>query len=228
MSTITKEQLHERARQKVKSLEFAVTQTAFADSRAELEEELELARIELASLEAEPVYQFWNVKTHEWVECDKATHDSFTHIQRRVLYTAPPAPVSVPECFKRLLSHAYGMTMGHDWNKGTMAGHHRDKLCQAVEDCRTAMLQGADGNSPVIPDGWVACSERMPKKNDKALIFIDFNSDYVPPSIHDAEFTGSTFRRGGATVNVFPLEDGYGVTHWMPLPAEPQEVKSES
>lgn len=28
-----------------------------------------------------------------------------------------------------------------------------------VEACRAAMLQGADGNSP---DGWVACSERMP------------------------------------------------------------------
>lgn len=54
MSTITKEQLRDRARSKVKSLEFAVTQTAFADSRAELEEELELARIALASLEAEP------------------------------------------------------------------------------------------------------------------------------------------------------------------------------
>ena len=55
MSTITREQLHERAREKVKSLEFAVTQTAFADSRAELEEELELARIALASLEAKAV-----------------------------------------------------------------------------------------------------------------------------------------------------------------------------
>lgn len=61
------------------------------------------------------------------------------------LYAAPPAPVAVPECFKRLLHHAYGMTMGHDWNKGTMAGHHRAKLCQAVDECRAAMLQGADG-----------------------------------------------------------------------------------
>ena len=55
MSTITREQLRERAREKVKSLAFSITQTAFADSRAELEEELELARIALASLEAEPV-----------------------------------------------------------------------------------------------------------------------------------------------------------------------------
>ncbi|POT97963.1 hypothetical protein C3399_10615 [Enterobacter cloacae complex sp. ECNIH14] len=26
---------------------------------------------------------------------------------------------------------------------------------RALDDCRAAMLQGADGNSPVIPDGWV-------------------------------------------------------------------------
>lgn len=53
MNTITRKQLRERAREKVKSLEFSIKQTAFADSRAELEEELELARIALASLEAE-------------------------------------------------------------------------------------------------------------------------------------------------------------------------------
>ncbi|MCV2341995.1 DUF551 domain-containing protein [Enterobacter hormaechei] len=84
--------------------------------------------------------------------------------------------------------------------------------------CRAAILQGAE---PV--QGWIPCSDRMPTKNDRVLIFINFNSDTVPPSIHDAQFTGSTFRRGNATVNVFPLEDGYGVTHWMPLPAAPQQ-----
>lgn len=36
------------------------------------------------------------------------------------------------------------MTMGHDWNKGTMAGHHREKLCKAVEDCRAAMLKDSE------------------------------------------------------------------------------------
>ncbi|MEI9629543.1 hypothetical protein [Phytobacter diazotrophicus] len=53
-----------------------------------------------------------------------------------------PAPVpAVPECFERLLAHAQGIAMGVDWNKGTAATHHRDKLCQAVKDC-TAMLNG--------------------------------------------------------------------------------------
>lgn len=55
MTTITKEQLHERARRKVKELEFAITQSAFTSIRDGLEEELELARIALASLDAEPV-----------------------------------------------------------------------------------------------------------------------------------------------------------------------------
>lgn len=51
MTTITREQLHERARRKVKELEFAITQSAFTSIRDGLEEELELARIALASLE---------------------------------------------------------------------------------------------------------------------------------------------------------------------------------
>ncbi|MGA4365386.1 DUF551 domain-containing protein [Pantoea ananatis] len=72
-----------------------------------------------------------------------------------------------------------------------------------------------------VSDGWVKCSERMPHKGEKVFVFIDFNSNSVPPSIHDAEFTGQTFRRGGATIKPYPLEDGFGVTHWMPLPAAP-------
>ena len=80
------------------------------------------------------------------------------------LYAAPQLPQpAVPECFQRLLHHAYGMTMGHDWNKGTMAGHHREKLCKAVEGCRAAMLQA--GNSPVTPDGLALVPKRLTAEN---------------------------------------------------------------
>lgn len=41
----------------------------------------------------------------------------------------------IPLCYQRLLRHAHGMTMGCDWNNGTIAGYHREKLCQAVKDC---------------------------------------------------------------------------------------------
>lgn len=53
---------------------------------------------------------------------------------------APSIP-AVPECFQRLLHHAEGMSMGIDWNNGTAAGHHREKMLEAVQDC-CAMLNG--------------------------------------------------------------------------------------
>ncbi|HDC4563225.1 TPA: DUF551 domain-containing protein [Enterobacter asburiae] len=79
------------------------------------------------------------------------------------------------------------------------------------------------GNSPVIPDGWVACSERMPENKPGSyeyLVFEGLNNrvqhDYwnVPDAGDDCQFT--------------PFWNHYGryVTHWMPLPAAPQkEVK---
>lgn len=95
---ITKEQLRERAREKVKSLAFSITQTAFADLRAELEEELELARIALASLEADPVLY----AAEETLAYAKHGELHLTCLSEPMgdavipLYTATPAP-EVPD-----------------------------------------------------------------------------------------------------------------------------------
>ncbi|MCK7221008.1 hypothetical protein L8P25_20200 [Enterobacter cloacae] len=151
MSTITKEWLqktisqHEALRDEIP---FGLDE---GDSNT-----LAALRIALASLEAEPVYQFWNVKTHEWVGCDKATHDSFAYSQRRVLYTTPPAPVSVPdEALKRLLPDA---------EKAEFWFEHDGKILfegvkfnnAVLKACRVAMLQSFGNseqlNSQVIPD----------------------------------------------------------------------------
>ena len=91
MSTITRERLCERARGKVKSREFAVTQTAFADSRSELKEELELARIALASLEAEPVGYFGRFDADDEDLIDQCSPNI---IGAFPLYAAPPAPAN--------------------------------------------------------------------------------------------------------------------------------------
>lgn len=103
-------------------------------------EVLEMARQLLAGMEQEPVA--WRWRQNESKPWHLTVHsDCAGEVQP--LYAAPQLPQpAVPECYQRLLRHAYGMTMGHDWNKGTMAGHHREKLCKAVEDCRAAMLQG--------------------------------------------------------------------------------------
>ncbi|EEV3676429.1 DUF551 domain-containing protein [Escherichia coli] len=79
------------------------------------------------------------------------------------------------------------------------------------------------GNYPGTPDGWISCSERMPEKNQNVLISVNFDSSLVEPLICSARYTGSTFRRGDATI-----KPGNGIeqaTHWMPLPEPPQEAK---
>lgn len=79
-----------------------------------------------------------------------------------------------------------------------------------------------NGSSPVTPDGWISCSERMPEKNQNVLISVNFDSSLVEPLICSARYTGSTFRRGEATIK--PGNGVEQVTHWMPLPEPPQEV----
>ncbi|MFR0378344.1 DUF551 domain-containing protein [Escherichia coli] len=80
-----------------------------------------------------------------------------------------------------------------------------------------------NGNYPVTPDGWISCSDRMPEKGQNVLISVNFDSSLVEPLICSARYTGSTFRRGDATI-----KPGNGIeqaTHWIPLPEPPQEAK---
>lgn len=197
MSTITKEFTKEQLQQIIET------------DHVQCGEASALARIALASLESEPVAWLLSgggAKNNVSFDSGNAYADPLREVTP--LYTAPPAPVSVPDA----------MEMDDDFDSAFEHG-------KAVgwNACRAAILQRAE---PV--QGWIPCSDRMPTKNDRVLIFINFNSDTVPPSIHDAQFTGSTFRRGNATVNVFPLEDGYGVTHWMPLPVAPQQEVTQA
>ncbi|HHO0151036.1 TPA: DUF551 domain-containing protein [Enterobacter asburiae] len=71
-----------------------------------------------------------------------------------------------------------------------------------------AAKQEADGNSPVIQDGWVACSERMPETMVSVLV------------------TGTWFHHSVAFwdgLSWCDLDFEQPVTHWMPLPAAPQQ-----
>ncbi|HFV6901241.1 TPA: DUF551 domain-containing protein [Escherichia coli] len=85
-----------------------------------------------------------------------------------------------------------------------------------------AVLRRLAGNYPVTPDSWISCSDQMPEKGQNVLISVNFDSSLVEPLICSARYTGSTFRRGDATI-----KPGNGIeqaTHWMPLPEPPQEV----
>lgn len=86
------------------------------------------------------------------------------------------------------------------------------------------------GNSPVIPDGWISCSERMPEMGERQcyVLAADFKNNY-PPNIPNTQVGvyGDWFNDGNPTWDDGDGEDLYlkEVTHWMPLPEPPQEVK---
>ncbi|WP_414453972.1 DUF551 domain-containing protein, partial [Enterobacter hormaechei] len=89
--------------------------------------------------------------------------------------------------------------------------------------CRAAMLQGADGNSPVIPDGWVACSERIPEIGTEIFYFCQGDGLRDCGIVSSSNFSG----KGDAQLYVhaegYDLRLGVDITHWMPLPAAPQQ-----
>ncbi|MCS3490501.1 hypothetical protein [Enterobacter sp. SLBN-59] len=202
MSTITREQLRERAREKVKSLEFSITQTAFADSRAELEEELELARIALASLEAKPVAATYVI--NGVIEADDfASYCGHPKFQDGPieLYANPPAPVSVPDLkpvgFLFVSDDGAVAYSPADW---PMEGFNLiGQIYGDVNACRAAMLQGADGNSPAVPE-WHAEAEKMAELH--GISFVVFRHGESPkcadPSKVIISFTDEGLGHGSA------------------------------
>ncbi|MEX3400841.1 dATP/dGTP pyrophosphohydrolase domain-containing protein [Escherichia coli] len=72
------------------------------------------------------------------------------------------------------------------------------------------------GNSPVTPDGWISCSERMPSEEDVLVYCSDTKEQMVG------------FHKGKGLFQFFYMNGVEGVcepSHWMPLPEPPQEMK---
>lgn len=73
-----------------------------------------------------------------------------------------------------------------------------------------------NGNSPVTPDGWISCNERMPDNDESKPIAI-FTGKCLGQGMFVATYDDDGF---------FDYWEGMeiiGVTHWMPLPEPPQE-----
>ncbi len=72
------------------------------------------------------------------------------------------------------------------------------------------------GSSPVIPDTWIPVSERMPDENAEQQVLACFKGGDISTLYY---FEG----RWDDAYGIVPIRQD--VTHWMPLPAAPQEGK---
>ncbi|WP_227457716.1 DUF551 domain-containing protein [Escherichia coli] len=186
----------------------------------------ELARIALASLEAEPIGAF-HIAEQQVDGTSDYIKDGEWPIDNGIIevYATPPAPV-VPE--EKPMPNPLSM-------------YAVDAVAAIAEvrgwnACRAAMLQGKSeqpqnaqqnipenipgGNYPVTPDGWISCSERMPEDTKMLLAFsqgeiVAAYWNWVVNPIDYKKYRAFTYLSGNI------LDD---VTHWMPLPEPPQEV----
>ena len=212
------------------------------------EEAEELARIALASLEADPVKRVNSDQMHRvCLEANRYLdkYDAMAKEVNKLLgRIAPPAPVVPEEATPENVEMLSGYVSTYK-----LTDSERDIAAEIWNACRAAMLQSgnfrenkdsstnnfrkipeASTSSPVTPDGWISCSDRMPEMGERQyyVLAADFKNNY-PPSIPNTQVGvyGDWFNDGNPT-----WDDGDGedlhlkeVTHWMPLPEPPKEVR---
>ncbi|HBA6850741.1 TPA: DUF551 domain-containing protein [Escherichia coli] len=85
---------------------------------------------------------------------------------------------------------------------------------------QTYKLNELSGNSPVTPDGWISCSERMPDTKTAVLVAVEFDRK------GDWRMKWATYIPGHPDANDGWIIPGasWKPSHWMPLPEPPQEV----
>lgn len=152
---------------------------------------------------------------------------------------AQPVPV-VPQDVLEALQKVARIRLDLDEFDGDRRGI-ADCLCDAEEalievvNRRAAMLQAEPvctcpsgngslrwpcpvhpGNSPVTPDRWIPVSERMPDENAEQQVIACFKGGDISTLYY---FEG----RWDDAYGIVPIRQD--VTHWMPLPAAPQEGK---
>lgn len=123
------------------------------------------------------------------------------------------------------LDYLQGQKDGLEWAAQLAEANHPqtgDWLYDDPLELAKAIRKGPDmpefdGPTPVTPDGWISCSERMPKETGDIIVVSD---GIVMSGI-------SYSRRDGFYIAALEYDDDEpigGVTHWMPLPEPPQEV----
>ncbi|EEZ5474656.1 DUF551 domain-containing protein [Escherichia coli] len=154
-------------------------------------EQMELARIALASLEAEPVSQTYNLPE---------------------LIEGMEVSIDVSTCDADLGNRYFGTV-----TEALELDTAKNGYILLVQDAEPNF--DVNGNSPGTPDSWISCSERMPENGQHVIILCD-GAFVLYAQYRDGEFF-DVVRNG----EEFFETQSRNVTHWIPLPEPPQEVK---
>lgn len=152
------------------------------------------------------------------VDCGCVTTEAFYHWMR-VAYEAGNSPV-IPEGYVMVPKEPTAeMVIKMRYHVG---GYDRN-----IKEGYKAMLAVAPqlpgSESATVPGKWIPVSERMPEDEQEVLTINKMGHRFV--SFFD-KHSGLFFDRLDAPAAC--CIERVLVTHWMPLPAAPQEVKSES
>lgn len=207
-------------------------------------EQMELARIALASLEREQI-------RHEHAKWSDSTFGCvgpigpLKHLSKEALEAAAePDDLSEWADMQFLL-----------WDSQRRAGISDAEITAAMEDKLKINMERQwpepkdgeprlhikePGNSPVIPDGWISCSERMPVIGEinwrtSFPLLVSCEIGVIPAYYGFVRVNGNkhygfmeSLKYGDDSGN-HPQTNEYdlisNVTHWMPLPEPPQEMK---
>ncbi|ENH2664330.1 DUF551 domain-containing protein [Escherichia coli] len=151
------------------------------------EEAEELARIALASQEAEPVSQTYNLPE---------------------LIEGMEVSIDVSTCDADLGNRYFGTV-----TEALELDTAKNGYILLVQDAEPNF--DVNCNSPVTPDGWISCSDRMPDDGQHVIILCD-GAFVLYAQYRDSEFF-DVVRNG----EEFFETQSRNVTHWMPLPEPP-------
>ncbi|MEA4650137.1 DUF551 domain-containing protein, partial [Klebsiella pneumoniae] len=190
-------------------------------------ESKELARMALAAMDSEPVILYrernpYNGLTTGWHEL---TENEFLFLKENAgenaefltLYRHAQPALVIPDEMTAEQAYEIGYYYGDPVN---VFARGANWMRQHIIDSTLAAAPQSPGSDPAtVPGKWIPVSERIPDNTEPVLCIekrADFGT-YGQPFVcwHDGGgWVGKT--------NYRPI-----VTHWMPLPAAPQEVKSE-
>ena len=225
-SKLTREQLHERARENVKALKMASRQTAFESAREEILADLQLAELALAAMDSEPVAEVYQPQNAGICAPLGPSIRMLCPLGpgEKLYRHAQPAPV-VPDDVLDALQKVARIRLDLNDFDGDRRGI-TDCLCDAEEalievvNRRAAMLAAAPqspGSEPAtVPGKWIPVSEQMPEVGDIVLTAMG-----GVVNVGETECSAANCRFFTSVISGRELP----ATHWMPLPAPPKEVK---